>query len=428
MAKDGTTGPVSNMDGGTFKSSEEVRMEDARDLTQSEAIIDELGEGLGKLLVDAGFVTILSIQTATDEDLLAISGIGKSKLAEIRETNVGAKSLANMTMEELVPAPDIPPPEAETPDEAGGYEYAQYPTPLDPDPTEKEEEIAEVGEPAPEVIEETLEEEGDSLEILDEAFEREADLPTEEAEKAPEPEGSLASSVIFDDSVVPSPADLEAQGEIIPELADLKFGPGEPKEYPVSSEDEDILPELADLEVGPRAQPGMAMMPTVIEPSGVSSRIARIQQTVAEQAVEDARVAEAVRKNAIRRAEKAAEKAKDEAEQAALEVVKETRIAEVSEVLREAEVEDIINEPAATPEGALARSLAEGEIAGDAPIVHAQLDSEVIGEGTVSAEQLEGLAADIEETVDEVTAEVEELGPEEVGGPEPDDSEEPTSE
>lgn len=46
---------------------------------------DPLEESIVQLLADNGYDTLESVRAASDEDLLAIKGIGDGKLAEIRE-------------------------------------------------------------------------------------------------------------------------------------------------------------------------------------------------------------------------------------------------------------------------------------------------------------------------------------------------------
>lgn len=84
MAKDpAMSGPVSKMEGGHYESSEEIREADAG-LTRSE-IINTFGEDLGNKLLDGGYSSLSGMIDATDEDFLAIKGVGPAALAKIRE-------------------------------------------------------------------------------------------------------------------------------------------------------------------------------------------------------------------------------------------------------------------------------------------------------------------------------------------------------
>ena len=90
MAKDpAMSGPVSKLEGGTYESSEEIRDEDSG-LTRSE-IINAFGEISGRMLLDAGYASFTSLRLASDEELLAVDGLGPAKLAVIRE-KVGAQA------------------------------------------------------------------------------------------------------------------------------------------------------------------------------------------------------------------------------------------------------------------------------------------------------------------------------------------------
>jgi hypothetical protein len=103
MAKDPVmSGPV----------SEVVQPED-EGLTRSE-IINLFGEAFGRMLLEAGYASILSLQLATDEELLSIAGLGPAKLQIIRD-EVGAQQVAadEGPMAELADLPeympDLPP-------------------------------------------------------------------------------------------------------------------------------------------------------------------------------------------------------------------------------------------------------------------------------------------------------------------------------
>ncbi len=52
-------------------------------LTRSE-VINEFGEKLGFALIQGGFSTIASVDGATDEELLAVNGVGDASLKKIR--------------------------------------------------------------------------------------------------------------------------------------------------------------------------------------------------------------------------------------------------------------------------------------------------------------------------------------------------------
>lgn len=98
MAKDpAMSGPVSKLEGGTYESSEEIRDADnipdetGEGLTRSE-IINAFGDAVGRTLLDAGYASFTSLRLASDEELLAVSGLGPAKLAMIRE-KVGAQSV-----------------------------------------------------------------------------------------------------------------------------------------------------------------------------------------------------------------------------------------------------------------------------------------------------------------------------------------------
>lgn len=108
MAKDSTTGPVSNPEGGYYPSSEEVRMTD-EGLTRSE-VINEFGEALGNMLLEGGYSSLSAILEATDEDLLAIEGLGPAKLKTIREKTT-------LVVEEEAPEPEPEVVEEEVPAE-----------------------------------------------------------------------------------------------------------------------------------------------------------------------------------------------------------------------------------------------------------------------------------------------------------------------
>ena len=91
MAKDpAMSGPVSKLEGGSYESSEDIRAEDSG-LTRSE-IINVFGEADGRMLLDAGYASFTSLRLASDEELLAVDGLGPVKLATIRE-KVGAQSV-----------------------------------------------------------------------------------------------------------------------------------------------------------------------------------------------------------------------------------------------------------------------------------------------------------------------------------------------
>lgn len=57
----------------------------AEGLARDAAKDDPLGESTVQVLADAGFDSIEAVREASDGDLLAIKGIGKAKLEEIRE-------------------------------------------------------------------------------------------------------------------------------------------------------------------------------------------------------------------------------------------------------------------------------------------------------------------------------------------------------
>ena len=52
-------------------------------LTRSE-VINEFGEKLGFALIQGGFSTIAAVDGATDEELLAVTGVGEASLKKIR--------------------------------------------------------------------------------------------------------------------------------------------------------------------------------------------------------------------------------------------------------------------------------------------------------------------------------------------------------
>lgn len=93
MAKDPTQGPITRYDEtGNPKIMIEPVAEDAQSeerameegLTRSE-IINAFGEDLGGKLLDGGYSSLSGMMGATDEDFLAIKGIGPASLAEIRK-------------------------------------------------------------------------------------------------------------------------------------------------------------------------------------------------------------------------------------------------------------------------------------------------------------------------------------------------------
>lgn len=91
MANDPTTGPVSDPEGGTLPTSDELRPDSG--LTRSE-IINKFGEELGRVLLDAGYASLTSLMMASDEELLAI--LDEASFVSVRAV-----------------APYMPPPEGE---------------------------------------------------------------------------------------------------------------------------------------------------------------------------------------------------------------------------------------------------------------------------------------------------------------------------
>jgi len=108
MAKDPSmAGKVSNPDGGFYKSSEEVRMEDAERLTRSE-IINAFGEDLGNKLLGGGYSSLSGMAGVTDEELLAIEGIGPVTVGKIREViSLKAPEVDDGLEEEAADEPEV---------------------------------------------------------------------------------------------------------------------------------------------------------------------------------------------------------------------------------------------------------------------------------------------------------------------------------
>jgi len=67
-----------------MRASEYITMSDAG--SESDPATLALPEDIASILVAAGYTTPEAVQAATDEDLLALSGIGNARLAVIRET------------------------------------------------------------------------------------------------------------------------------------------------------------------------------------------------------------------------------------------------------------------------------------------------------------------------------------------------------
>jgi len=163
MAKD-HVGKVSNPDGGFYKSSEEIRAESAERLTRSE-IINAFGEDLGQKLLGGGYASMSSLTGATDEQLLAIDGIGPASLEKIREV---------VTLDMLEEA------------DSGLEEEAA-----------DESEVEEAVEPAVEAAEPMAPEEEDT-EVSEEVL---SDEPPKGVEPAPVPAGTISpSATAVDDS------------------------------------------------------------------------------------------------------------------------------------------------------------------------------------------------------------------------------------
>ena len=176
MAKDpAMSGPVTDPEGGTYETSEEIRAESNEGLTRSE-VINEFGPDLGQKLIDGGYASLSSLLSVTDEDLIAIAGIGPASVTKIREAIKGAVIIiddlieAEITVEE---SSDVV--EEETVTEAEDAEIV--------------EEVADA-DAVPEVVE--VEESEDTGEEVLEATE------PEEPELDPEPE-------IADPSPMPAP-------------------------------------------------------------------------------------------------------------------------------------------------------------------------------------------------------------------------------
>jgi hypothetical protein len=143
MAKDpAMSGPVSKPEGGHYESSEEIRAKDSG-LTRSE-VINTFGEDLGNKLLDGGYSSLSGMIDATDEDFLAITGIGPAALAKIREalTLVVVEEAESGLEEETPDEPEVEEavgaevetaeelPE-ETPDEAVSEEVLPGPPPTE---------------------------------------------------------------------------------------------------------------------------------------------------------------------------------------------------------------------------------------------------------------------------------------------------------
>ena len=194
-------------------------------------IVIEFGDVLGRMLLRGGYRSIADIMQASDEELLAVEGVGAGRLKAIREKVV---TVAEREAE-IEPEPDVTEEaEVEAEPEIG----------REPDVTEEAEELPEPeAEVEPEIeIEVEIEVEAE-IEV-----EVEPDV-TEEAEVEPEPEAE------------------EAEAEL-PELADLEVGPTEPEEV------EEELPELADLEVGP-VEPAPFVHPVDEPPLSVRAQRAK---------------------------------------------------------------------------------------------------------------------------------------------------------
>lgn len=214
-------------------------MTDADDLTRSE-IIDAFGEELGGKLLAGGYSSLDSLSSATNEEILAVDGIGPASLAKIHDAV----------------------------------------TPVEPEPEVKEEE-AEVGleEEAAESdeVEETPEKEEGAVPVEDEPeVEPEPEIETEpEVEEASVEEGQ--PQVEAPAEVLEEEATEEAEEELS-ELAELETGPPEPEE--------EELEALADLEMGP-VEPGSPPSVTVDPPPfhgdqpQVSVRLQRLRDAAA---------------------------------------------------------------------------------------------------------------------------------------------------
>lgn len=151
MAKDHLTGKVSNPDGGFYKSSEEIRAESAEKLTRSE-IFNTFGEDIGQKLIDGGYASLSGLAGVTDDELLAITGIGPASVEKIRE-------VISLEPEEESGLEEETPDEPEVEETVDGESEAI-------EPVVEEEEIEEVSEevlpeePAEEVEPESADSEG----------------------------------------------------------------------------------------------------------------------------------------------------------------------------------------------------------------------------------------------------------------------------
>jgi hypothetical protein len=212
MAKDpAMSGPVSKLEGGTYESSEEAR----ENLTRSE-IINKFGEAFGRALLDAGYSSFTSLRLASDEELLAIGGVGPAKLAQIREV-VGAEAVPEEE-EELPELAELPAGEPEGIEMGAPMAFGPDSTPVDTAPRFGEEDavsprIARIREQA-------------ALQEAEAARVREIAVATE---AAAEPEPAPVEEVI--DEVVDAEIEEDPAGQAEETLEEIAA------ELPISGEE-----------------------------------------------------------------------------------------------------------------------------------------------------------------------------------------------
>lgn len=154
MAKDPSmSGPVSRLEGGEYESSEEIRAASADpSMSTRSEIINNFGEDLGRKLLDAGYSSMSSMDGVSDEDFLAITGVGPAALEKIHEVLTLGLLEADDGMEEETPdepaVEETVEPEVETTKEVDEPEEEQEVSegvlPEEPAPPPEESPVAEV--------------------------------------------------------------------------------------------------------------------------------------------------------------------------------------------------------------------------------------------------------------------------------------------
>lgn len=167
MAKDpAMSGPVTDPEGGTYETSEEIRAASNEGLTRSE-VINEFGPDLGQKLIDGGYASLSSLLSATDEDLIAIAGIGPASVTKIREAIKGAVIIVDDLIEAEITVEE-------------SSDVVEEETVTEPEDAEVVEEVADA-DAVPEVVE-VEESEDTGEEVLEETGSGETEEETEVAD------------------------------------------------------------------------------------------------------------------------------------------------------------------------------------------------------------------------------------------------------